>query len=91
MPHDAQRRHNGPYRPAIGCIIHPLHQTIRLQPIGKLRDVGSNTVEAPRQLAECERLSGTDERVQRLIFRRGQSDGVKGRLELLLNAPGGMQ
>jgi len=80
-------RDDGPHRAAVGRIIDALHQSICLESIDQLGDVGANAPQAARELAQCEWLTCSGQRIDRLVLGRRQPDFRQDHLETLLDTP----
>ncbi len=85
MPLDTQRRHDGPDGSPIRCIINPLYQAVRFEPVGELGNVGPHALEAASKLAQGKRLACLHQRVECLELGRRKAYRLEGDFQLFLD------
>ena len=87
MPLDPKWSHYRADGSTIRRVIDSLHQSVELQPIGELRDVGPHTAEGASELAQGHRSARLHKRVERLILGRREGDRLEYCLQTLLDVP----
>gem|GEM_PF-6261705 len=85
MALDAEWRDHSAYRSAVRWIVHPTHESVRLQAIRQLRDIRTHTLEAAGQLTQCQWLASLNQGIERLELGGGESDRLQRRFKTILN------